>query len=97
MHESLNKRQLKIKIKQSSDKSSELKLHMRGKNQREMKTDQSILNWKKKAYILMLFRNREGKSKHKVCLLMRRGTTNEQKWNIVVKLAKEYLGQANRK
>ena len=31
----------------------------------------------KKAYILMLFRNREGKSKHKVCLIMRRGTTNE--------------------
>ena len=41
----------------------------------------------------MLFRNREGKSKHKVCLIMRRGTTNEQKWNIVVKLEKNIQGK----
>lgn len=86
MYESINQQQLKYKIKQYSDKNSELKLHMTGKNQREMKTDQSILNLKKKkAYILMIFRNTEEKSKHKVCRLMRRGTTNEQKWNIVVK------------
>lgn len=48
MYESINWQQLKYKIKQYSDKNSELKLHMTGKNQREMKTDQSILNLKKK-------------------------------------------------
>ena len=45
----------------------------------------------------MIFRNTEEKSKQKVCLIMRIGTTDEQKWNTVVKLAKEYSGQANRK
>ena len=70
---------------------------MRGKKSKGDENRPKHSQFEKMAYILMIFRNREGKNKHKVCLIMRRGTANEQKWNIVVKLAKEYSGQANRK
>ena len=50
---------------------------MRGKKSKGDENRPKHSQLEEKAYILMLFRNREGKSKHKVCLLMRRGTTNE--------------------
>ena len=49
---------------------------MTEKYQREMKIDQSILNLKKR-HIFNDFQKHRGNSKHKVCLIMRRGTTNE--------------------